>query len=52
MGGQLKAQQGQISGVQTMTIGIRPDSKEVIKQAYPSTVEGLANLDFPGLVDS
>ena len=29
--------------------GVRPDSEEEIKQAYPTTVQGLANLDFPGL---
>ena len=32
-----------------MTSGVRPDSEEVIKQAYPTTVAGLANLDCPGL---
>ena len=32
-----------------MTSGVIPDSEEVIKQAYPTTVGGLANLDFPGL---
>ena len=32
-----------------MTKGVRPDTEEVIKKAYSSTVEDLANLDFPCL---
>ena len=33
-----------------MTSGVRPDSKDVIKQAYPTTVGGLATLDYPGMI--